>query len=439
MTKTKKWIISIIVIVILLGSIGFWFSGKNKTVENLEKEEVKQGQVEKTVSVTGSLISEAPVVLNFENGGRIQDIKVKVGDKVAEGDLIALLDDSLLNEQVEKAKAILDKTVSQSNANNDLVREASEKVDNAEDYLEALEDYHDQLVDSAEIAYQNADDYLEDAEAYYDKVLADSGEDSGEELSAKLTLTTAQNSKKTAEEALETAKKNRDLNIISAENSLKVAEESLKTVESDYSKISLDSSVKAAENDYQIALESLKKASLKSPLNGIISKINYETGEVIGSAGDSFGEIITDDFILEVEVPEVDISELKLNQTAEVTFDSLNYNDKFEAKIIEIEPASTRIQELIYYKVKLSLEEYDQRFKEGMSADVDILINDKKDVLMISDQFIMEENGKNFVNLLEGGKLIKKEIQVGLKGDGGYTEVISGLKNGENIYLKSEL
>jgi RND family efflux transporter MFP subunit len=439
MTKTKKWIISIIVIVILLGSIGFWFSGKNKTIENLEKEEVKQGQVEKTVSVTGSLISEAPVVLNFENGGRIQDIKVKVGDKVAEGDLIALLDDSLLNEQVEKAKAILDKTVSQSNANNDLVREASEKVDNAEDYLEALEDYHDQLVDSAEIAYQNADDYLEDAEAYYDKVLADSGEDSGEELSAKLTLTTAQNSKKTAEEALETAKKNRDLNIISAENSLKLAEESLKTVESDYSKISLDSSVKAAENDYQIALESLKKASLKSPLNGIISKINYEAGEVIGSAGNSFGEIITDDFILEVEVPEVDISELKLNQTAEVTFDSLNYNDKFEAKIIEIEPASTRIQELIYYKVKLSLEEYDQRFKEGMSADVDILINDKKDVLMISDQFIMEENGKNFVNLLEGGKLIKKEIQVGLKGDGGYTEVISGLKNGENIYLKSEL
>ena len=68
MTKTKKWVISIIVIVILFGSIGFWFSGKNKTVENLEKEEVKLGQVKKTVSVTGSLISKAPVVLDFESG-----------------------------------------------------------------------------------------------------------------------------------------------------------------------------------------------------------------------------------------------------------------------------------------------------------------------------------------------------------------------------------
>lgn len=423
---------------VFIGAVGFWFASKDKSVENLEKEAVTQGQVKKTVSVTGSLISEAPVVLDFENGGRIKDVKVKVGDKVAEGDLIALLDDSLLNEQVEKAKAILDKTISQSNANSDLVREASEKVDNSEDYLEAMEDYHNQLVDSAETAYQNADDYLEDAEAYYNQVLADSGEGSGEELSAKLTLTTAQNSKKTAEEALETARKNRDLNIISAENSLKLAEESLKTVESDYSKISLDSSVKAAENDYQIALESLKKASLKSPLNGIISKINYEAGEVIGSAGNSFGEIITDDFILEVEVPEVDISDLKLNQTAEVTFDSLSYNEKFEAKIIEIEPASTKIQELIYYKVKLSLEEYDQRFKEGMSADVDILIDEKQDVLMILDQFILEENDRNFVNLLEEDKLVKKEIEVGLRGDGGYTEVVSGLERGENIYLESE-
>jgi RND family efflux transporter MFP subunit len=438
MTKIKKWIISIIVMVILLGSIGFWFSGKNKLAENLEKEEVKQGQVKKTVSVTGSLISKAPVVLDFENGGRVKEIKVEVGDKVAKGDLIALLDDSLLNEQVKRAKANLDKTISQSNANNDLVREASEKVDNAEDYLEAMEDYHNQLVDSVEMAYQNADDYLEDVEAYYNQILADSGEGSGEELSAKLTLTTAQNSKKTAEEALETAKKNRDLNIISAENSLNLAEESLKTAESDYSKISLDSSVKAAENDYQIALESLKKASLKAPLNGIISKINYETSEVIGSAGSSFGEIITDDFVLEVEVPEVDISELKLSQTAEVVFDSLSYGDKFEAKIIEIEPASTKIQELVYYKVKLSLEDYDQRFKEGMSADVDILIDEKQDVLMISDQFILEEKGKNFVNLLEEERLIKKEIQVGLKGDGGYTEIVSGLDKGEEIYLKAE-
>jgi RND family efflux transporter MFP subunit len=436
MTKTKKRIIFIVIMLAVVGLLTFWFLGKSDLDKNLEKEVVGEGQLKKTISVTGSLVSKAPVVLNFENIGRIKEIKVEVGEEVAEGDVIALLDDSLLNEQVEKAKALLDKTISETNSNNDLVREVSEKVDNAEDYLEAVEDYHDQSVGAAEVAYQNAENYLEDVEAYYDKILTSSGAGSSEELSAKLTLTTAQNSKKTAEEALETAKKNRDLNLISAENSLKLVEENLKTVESDYSKVSLNSSVKAAETDYQMALESLRKASLKAPLNGIISKVNYKTGEVIGSAGNSFGEIITDDFILEAEVPEVDISELELGQKAEVTFDSFDYSDKFEAKIIEIEPASTKIQELVYYKVKLSLADFDEKFREGMSADVDILINEKEEALLISDQFIIEENGKNFVNLLEGDKLTKREIKIGLRGDGGYTEVVSGLKGGQEIYLE---
>jgi RND family efflux transporter MFP subunit len=437
MTKTKKWIFSIIAISIAIILIGFLFFNKDES-KNLEKETATRGKIKKTISITGTLISETPVVLNFENTGRVKEIKVSIGDKVAEGDVIAVLDENLLNEQVKKTKAFLDKTRAEANSNNNSVREALKKVDNAEDYSEATEEYHDQLVDSAEIAYQNASDYLGDVEDYYDKILADSGNGSSEELSAKLTLTTAQNSKKSTEQSLETARKNRELSIISAENSLELSEESLKTIESDYSKISLNSSVRAAENDYQIALESLKKASLKAPLNGVISKINYEKGEVVGTASGVFGEIITDDFILEAEIPEADISDIKLGQTAEVVFDSFDYDDKFEAKIIEIEPASTKIQELIYYKAKLSIENINNRFKEGMSADIDILINSKEQVLFISDQFIREENGKNFVNLLEKDKLIKQEIEIGLKGDSGYTEVVSGLKENESVYYKED-
>lgn len=435
MKKTKKWIfISIVFLTVAVLSFLLFF-GKDEN-KNLEKETVVKNEIKKTVSVTGSLISKVPVVLNFENPGRVKEIKAKIGDKVVEGDVIAVLDEDLLNEQVKKAKAVLDKTRAEVGSNNDLVREAEEKVDNAEDYLEAVEEYHNQLVDSAEIAHQNAEDYLEDVENYYDKILADSGAGSSEELSAKLTLTTARNSEKIAEEALKTAKKNRSLNLMSAENSLELVEENLKTVQSDYSQLSLNASIQASETDYRMALDSLEKASLKSPLNGVISKINYEEGEVIGSASGFFGEIITDDFVLKAEVPEADISQIELGQMAEVTFDSFNYSEKFQAEVIEIEPASTKIQELVYYKIKLVIDDLDERFKEGMSADVDILIDFKKETLVISDQFIIEENNKNFVNLLEGNNLIRKEIKIGLKGDQGYTEVLSGLKVGEEIYYK---
>lgn len=442
MTKTKKWIsFGTIGVVIIIGVV-IWF-GKDDGVKDLQKEVVEKSNLKKTISVTGSLLSESPIALNFESAGRVQFINVKIGAEVIEGDVVAILDNNVLSEQVRKAKATLNKAILSEKMNSDSAREALEGVDNAEDYLEAVEDYYDQLVDAAEVAYDNAVNYEDDAESYYNQVASDSGVDSKEAKSALLTFTAATNSKESAEEALTTARKSRDLNIIAAENSLDTAEESLETIESDYAESSRNSAVIAAQADYQIALESLENSSLKTPLNGIISKINYEPGEVIGSAslGESFGEMITNDFILEADIPESDISELKLGQVAEITFDAFDFSEKFIAKIIEIEPASTKIQDVIYYKAKLKIKNSNLKFKEGMSADIDILVNAKENVLKISEQFIFEEEGKEIVMVqtTERAELSKREIKTGLAGDNGFVEILEGLREGEEIfYLEDE-
>lgn len=437
MTKTKKWLFIGIGIVVIVGVALFWFNRGDEN-ENLQKEIVETGSLKKTVSITGSLISESPINLNFENLGRLQEIKVKVGDEVAEGDLIAVLENNILNEQVKKAKANLERVEMETGSSNDTTREISKKVENAEDYLEAVEDYHDQVVDAAEISYQNAVDYAGDVEDYYNQIVSNSGAGSTEAKSAKMTLTSAQNAEKSAEEALETARKNRELSLISAENALDTAEESLKTVESDYSQGSRSALVEAAEVDYQIALKNLNNSSLKAPLNGVISKINYEKGEVIGSANlnGAFGEMITKDFVLEADIPEANISEVELGQTAEVTFDAFNFEDKFEAEVIEIDPASTEIQGVVYYKAKLKIENSSFQFKEGMSADVDILIDTEENAIRVLDQFIFSENERDFVYVQKDEKLIERTVEVGLDGDDGYTEILSGLKEGEEVYFK---
>lgn len=438
MTKTKKWILIGTGIVVIIGIALFWFSRGDEN-ENLQKETVESGSLKKTVSITGSLISESPINLNFENLGRLQEIKVKVGDEVAEGDLIAVLENNILNEQVKKAKANLERVKMEAGTSSDTTREILKKVENAEDYLDAVEDYHDQVVDAAEVSYQNASDYADDVEDYYNQIVSNSGVGSTEAKSAKITLTSAQNAEKSAEEALETARKNRELSLISAENALDTVEESLKTVKSDYSQGSRSALVEAAEVDYQIALKNLNNSSLKAPLNGVISKINYEKGEVIGSAsvGGAFGEMITKDFVLEADIPEANISEIEVGQTAEVIFDAFNFEDKFEAEVIEIDPASTEIQGVIYYKAKLKIENSSFQFKEGMSADIDILIDTEENAIKVLDQFIFSENGQDFVYVQKDGKLIERTVEVGLDGDDGYTEILSGLKEGENVYFES--
>ncbi len=438
MTKVKKIIFIGIGIAVVSGIVLFW-SSKSSENDNLQKETVKSGSLKKTISITGSLISESSINLNFENLGRLQEIKVKVGDEVAEGDLIAVLESNILNEQVKKARVNLERAKMEAGANNDTTREILKKIENAEDYLEAVEDYHDQVVDAAEISCQNAVEYVDDVEDYYNQIVSESGVDSIEAKSAKMTLTSAQNTKKATEEALKTAKKNKELSLISAENSLDTVEESLKTIESDYAEGSRSALVDLAEVDYQIALKNLNNSSLKAPLNGVISKINYEEGEVIGSTsvGGTFGEMITKDFVLEVDIPEANISEVELGQTAKVAFDAFDFEDKFEAEVIEINPASTEIQGVVYYKAKLKIENSSFQFKEGMSADVDILIDIKKNVIKVLNQFVFLENGQNFVYILKDEKLFKKIIEVGLNGDDGYVEILSGLKEGEEVYLES--
>jgi len=437
--KTKKWIFLGVGAVIIVGGLIF-FLNKGENLESLEKEVVSVGEVQKTISITGSVVSESPIALNFQDVGRVSEIRFEVGDKVIENDVIAVLDNNVLLERVKKAKASLDKAIMDAKGNDDSTREAEEKVDNAEDYLEAIEDYYGQLVDAAQVAYDNASDYEDDAQDYYDQIVADSGAGSAEAKSAKLTLTTATNAKEAAEQALETARKNKDLNIVSADNSLDLAEESLETVESDFAESSRDAAVKAAQADYQIALESLEEASLKAPLNGLVTKINYEAGEVIGSAslGDSFGEMITKDFILEADIPESDVSEIKLGQMAEVTFDAFDFEDKFSAKVIEIEPASTVIQDVIYYKAKLKVNNPGSDLKEGMSADIDILVNSKESVLRVSSQFVSEGEGLSKVKIVKNDELVEKQIETGLTGDDGFVEILKGLAEGEEVYLSKE-
>jgi HlyD family secretion protein len=388
---------------------------------------VEKGNLSQTVSATGDLKDDSEIVLNFELGGRISKVFIKKGNKVAAGDSIAMLDNVNLSGQVAVAKATLNKAVADAGSNNDAIRESDVAVDNADNFLDETEKLEKQRVDAAETALDNAKDYYSDALDFYNDSPTKNN---------KLTLTTALNSKKAAEEALDTAKKSRDLAITSAENSLDAAKARLKTTESDFTLNSKNASVDNAKANYEIALNNLSKAVLKAPVSGTIVEVNNKVGEILGTGviKESFARIIADDFIIESNIPESDIVKLKLGQKAKVTFDALPTGDEFEAELIEINPAETVIQDVVYYGIKLKLSTIDLRLKPGMSANVDVRTNEKGDVLMIPLRAIKIRNGEKFVDVLSDNNLVQEvKITTGLEGDGGMVEAKSGLKNGDKV------
>jgi len=221
-----------------------------------------------------------------------------------------------------------------------------------------------------------------------------------------------------------------------AQNAVDSAKARVKTVESDFAKASRDATVAGARAGYDQAVLNLAKATLVSPVNGIITEVNNKPGEILGTGviKEAFSRVMSMDMIIQSKVPESDIVKLKLGQHSKIIFDALTPDDVYDAQVIEIDPASTTIQDVVYYQIKLKLSDVDVRIKPGMSANIDIQTNEKNDVLSVPQRAIKLEGNKKYVDVLQADNTTKKVyVETGLEGDEGMVEIKSGLKGGEKV------
>ena len=433
--KTIIWII--IGALVLIGIVYFAFLRKPKVEYNAA--EAKREKLTQTVSVTGTLKANDTLSLNFETTGRVRSVNAKVGQKVGKGDVIGYLDDAGLQFALDQAKANLEKAQADAGISFDTIHSADVGVDNAKNYLDDTKSLNKRNITAAEQKVSDTKKYFEDAQSYYNKVKEDNGSDSSITKSAKLTLDTAEANYEQAKDAQDIADQTTDLSETSAQNSLETAKATLAASKSKYAVASKDATVASFEAAYQTALVNLDKAVLRAPAGGVIKEVNYKAGEVLGStATASFAKMISYDFILEAKVSESDIAKIKLDQKATLTFDAFEPSEKFTAFVVSIDPSATVVQDVVDYIVKLALDKDDLRLKDGMSADLDVLIFEKDDALAIQERAIKDIDGKKIVQILEKGNMVAREVKTGAKGDGGIIEIVSGLKEGEQVITSTK-
>jgi len=197
--------------------------------------------------------------------------------------------------------------------------------------------------------------------------------------------------------------------------------------------------VKESQAGVDIISDQLKDLVIYSPIDGVVLKRFANVGDTTFVNAARSTSILTvapkGDLVIESNIPESDIVKIKLAEKAAISFDALTRDDIFEGEISEIDPASTVIQDVVYYTIKLRLANLDSRLKPGMSANADIHIAEKDDVLMIPLRAVEIENGQKFVQTLnpDGLTVTKVKIETGLEGDEGMVEVKSGLQEGQKV------
>jgi HlyD family secretion protein len=206
------------------------------------------------------------------------------------------------------------------------------------------------------------------------------------------------------------------------------------------------SSVEAQVRQAQASLDLIKKQQadsiLKAPIDGQIVGLNYEVGEQFSAAQPVFVLLTENNFEIETDISETDISKIKVNDEAVITFDALGESHKFTGTVYSVEPSATVIQGVIYYKVKVSLSAPafdDPSFalfsfiKPEMTANIVINTDRRDNVLIVPGRAIVDRNGQGqFVRILEGKTVREVPVTVGLRGDEGLVEIVDGdLRSGE--------
>jgi len=247
---------------------------------------------------------------------------------------------------------------------------------------------------------------------------------------------TAYSNINTAQADIADQKITNQININSAENTYEKAKldlEKLKAAPRD-----VDIAVYQADVDkYRATLEEynqkLRNASIIAPFDGEIAKIDGKIGEVITAGAKTIITLLSPNgFEIKADVPETDIGEVALNNPVTIVLDAFP-EEEFKGQILEINPAETIIEGVVYYQIKILFTEPNQKLRSGMGGDVTIQVAKKENVLYVPQRAVITKNGDKMVRVLNGEKIEEVKVVTGLKGNKGEVEVISGLNKDEKV------
>lgn len=195
-------------------------------------------------------------------------------------------------------------------------------------------------------------------------------------------------------------------------------------------------STKQARESVRTIAAQIDQSRVIAPMDGMLSKLDVRVGETM-LAGKLIGRVSgPGDSIIEADVPEADIASIAVGKRAYVTFDALSSDDSFEATVTSIDKAANVVQDVIYYTITLSLDKQDDRLKEGMSADIDVRISERSQVLTVPYRAIVRDGDRTFVEIaLSDTESERRQVTIGVEGDDGTIEILSGVASGERVIV----
>lgn len=435
MKKKRIWIIIGLVVVLTAGGIYLLTTrqtangqgGLAQLAANAQTAKVIRTTLANSVDSSGSIIPQATVQLSFGTAGTVDQVKVKVGDRVKAGDVLATLDSSDLQDKLDQAQQAY--IIQQLTYSSTVEASPSDVAVAQASYASALASYNAALTDYSGLADKqtvqcaqltSAQDALDRAQAAYDRLANDHqasqylNADWGPFRSVVNNLTNAQSAYELAQANCNIAKTGlNDSALRSAKAQLESAKANLDSLLSPRSEkqIQAQAQLEQARLSLEQAKLNLAKATLTAPFAGIITAVNITPGSAAGSGA---AVTLVDDSQLHVDVlvDETMIAQVKPGQAVDITLDALQ-GITLTGKVARIDPVGTVTQGVVNYNVRVNLDPIDNTtpVRLDMTANASILGEKHENVLAVPTSAI-----RNF-----GGNFAGGAANGGSTGQGGRT------------------
>ncbi len=192
----------------------------------------------------------------------------------------------------------------------------------------------------------------------------------------------------------------------------------------------LELAVADARRDLENARTALADATLVSPTAGVVLTVDANVGERVSDAFITLG--VFDSLRVRINVDENDIGMLEVGQPADLTFAALD-DREYKGKVAWIAVQGVVDQGLVTFPVDISLDAPDEHLRAGLTADVEILVDEARNVIVVPKAAVQTtpRGGVVFVAAADGSAS-RRIVQTGLS-NRLLVEVVSGLEAGERV------
>ncbi len=403
-TKKAIVVLAVAALIVVFAIYASSIRAKSKNIHtNISTTALKKTDLKNTVSVSGTIHSDDTHNVYTTLTLPVKAVHVSVGDKVKKGQVLAELDTSTLEKDIEQQEY----TVA------DTKQSAAVALAQAKRTYENTLNLYNQGLDSdvvtAQAALKTASDTYN-----YKKLLYENGQASKSEFDqAKSDYDKAQKS------------------LTLAQNQ---AGQKLKTDKEAYDSAVAKANDKSADISLEKLKQNLKDSVITAPTDGTITTKNISIGAV--PAGVLFVISNTDNLVVDTQIKEIDAATVKAGEPVSFQTDATG-DATLKGTVASIDPAATSATEgtgNVTYSAKISISDKSPSLRIGMKARMDIVLQEKKNIYVVSYDTLLQKGSGNAILVAEkNGALYKvKKIPVttGLETDVSVEISGSGLKDG---------